>query len=430
MSLIFDALKELETQPARAESFAFAPATRQSTAQVARPNWRLAGVVLLLVAGAAATMTLYARRANETVVTPLERATQAAATSPTPEPADPGPLAVPTVPPPVSAAATPDPVAAALPRVDPVSVPHSSVRSSSGAQSSTDVAAQSLTHEPADSVPLAVPTAPPPVPAVATPDPVAAALPRVVQASVPPPSARPSSIERPSPASGVVRVESAAPATNPRRVAALSTADDASVIAPRPSPPRIASQEAKSIEAPVTDDAPRAAATAASPAPAAAGAEEVATANTMSRPVIENPEERQRIVVSSARAVGQATPADEVALQRRVASFTEAMQRKEFDAARRDLDALAGQLAPDSLTLLRLRAWHALATADAPRARDLYEQILNRVADDENAAINLSVLDARDGRMDSARERLRRLLSRNPGSPQIASALRSMDERP
>lgn len=149
----------------------------------------------------------------------------------------------------------------------------------------------------------------------------------------------------------------------------------------------------------------------------------------MTRPMIENPGERQRIVVSSAHAASAAAPADELALQRRVATFTDAMQRKDFDAARRDLHALSAQLSPDSLTLLRLRAWHALATADGAHARDLYEQILNRVADDENAAINLSVLDARDGRVERARERLRRLLARNPGSTQIASVLHSMDER-
>ena len=319
MSLIFDALRELETQPARAEPFAIAAASR---AGLRRSPWRQwVGVGVLLVVAIAAVAVL-ARKA----------------------------------PPPLPVAASPA----------------------------------------ASRAPMPATSAAPP--AIATP--VEPVSPSEQTASAPPAASAPAAADTQS-----------APAV---RLAEL---------APRnPAPPV---PMAGGVPMPRAD-VPAEAAPASLPAPAPAAA---ASRDGFTRPVIEDASARQRIVVTNARAAAAAEPADERAVQRRVAIFTEAMQREDFASASKDLDTLAAQLPPHSLTLLRLRAWHALATANEARARDLYEQILGRVGDDENAAINLAVLDARDGHIERARERLKRLLARNPASASVLRVLRSLDER-
>lgn len=352
MSLIFDALRELETQPARAEPFAIAAANR---AGLRRSRWRQwVGIGVLLAVAIAATVVL-ARRAP---VAPLPVAASPAAAS--------APLA--PVPVPMTSAASPVSATVATP-VEPVS---SSEQTASA------------------------PPASAPAPAAAT----AVAVTGV-------------SVERSS--YGMADTQSAPPA----RLAEPA--------ANRPPPAAIASA-ASMPRADVSVEAAPTSLPAAAAAPAPAGP--VAASRVgFTRPVIEDAAERQRIVVTSARAAAAAEPADERAVQRGVATFTEAMQREDFASARKDLDALSAQLPPDSLTLLRLRAWLALATANEAHARDLYEQILGRVGDDENAAINLAVLDARDGHIERARERLKRLLARNPGSAAVLRVLRSLDER-
>lgn len=97
------------------------------------------------------------------------------------------------------------------------------------------------------------------------------------------------------------------------------------------------------------------------------------------------------------------------------------------DAALGELQRL---LPPQSLTLLRARAWAAHARGDAEQAGQLYRAILERVPEDEYAGINLALLDAKQGRMDQAQERLSRLAARNSRSTAVAQALDELKALP
>lgn len=372
MSLIFDALREMETQPARAEPLAFAPA-RQIAPPRRRSQRRYAAVAALLaLVGAAALAAWYAGASQRAV--PVASA---------PTPARPAPEPARTAVEPVAAREV-TPATAAAPLSEPPASP---------------VVAQA---EPPPARVAADPTPPPVVAASAetAAPPVAAAAAPVVASPAPAPHAAPRAAPEPASSPFVAAPASASPAAVDARVSAAPAAPVAT-IDPAPAAPPLATTA--DAAPPVRDET--------------------------TRPMVEDTANRQRIVVSTAQAAAAATPVDELAVQRRVASFSEAMQRTDYPAARRELDALAAQLAPGSLTLLRLRAWHALASGDGASARNLYEQILGRVADDENAAMNLAVLDAREGRVERARERLKRLLARHPGAPQIGQVLRSLDER-
>lgn len=97
------------------------------------------------------------------------------------------------------------------------------------------------------------------------------------------------------------------------------------------------------------------------------------------------------------------------------------------DAALGELQRL---LPAQSLPLLRARAWAAHARGDAEQAGQLYRAILERVPEDEYAGINLALLDARQGRLDQAQERLARLAARNSRSAAVAQALDELQAMP
>lgn len=88
---------------------------------------------------------------------------------------------------------------------------------------------------------------------------------------------------------------------------------------------------------------------------------------------------------------------------------------------------LQALLPPQSLTLLRARAWVAHGGGDYAEAERLYRAILDRVPDDETAGVNLALLDARRGNVAEARTRLGQLASRNGRSTQVAQALAELE---
>jgi hypothetical protein len=96
-----------------------------------------------------------------------------------------------------------------------------------------------------------------------------------------------------------------------------------------------------------------------------------------------------------------------------------AIRLSDFVQAEMWLTALHHFLPAQSLTLLRLRAWRALASGQEEEAGGLYRQILARLGDDENAGINLAILEARAGREEEAARILARLAGRFPDSPQL-----------
>lgn len=88
---------------------------------------------------------------------------------------------------------------------------------------------------------------------------------------------------------------------------------------------------------------------------------------------------------------------------------------------------LQALLPPQSLTLLRARAWVAHGGGDYAGAERLYRAILDRVPDDETAGVNLALLDARSGNVAEARTRLGQLASRNGRSKRVAQALAELE---
>lgn len=87
------------------------------------------------------------------------------------------------------------------------------------------------------------------------------------------------------------------------------------------------------------------------------------------------------------------------------------------------LATLRSHLPGDSLTLLRTEAWVAHTRGELVAAEESYRQILARIANDEQAGVNLALLEAGRGEADAAQTRLRRLAAENGNSTLISRAL-------
>ncbi len=99
--------------------------------------------------------------------------------------------------------------------------------------------------------------------------------------------------------------------------------------------------------------------------------------------------------------------------------FNESIRSGDFVAAQSKLNVLRALLPEKSLTLLRMRAWYAMSSGGNVEAKKLYRQLLGRITDDENAGINLAILEARDGRMDEALRILSDLSNRGVSSEHL-----------
>ncbi|MDR1530159.1 MAG: tetratricopeptide repeat protein [Burkholderiales bacterium] len=109
----------------------------------------------------------------------------------------------------------------------------------------------------------------------------------------------------------------------------------------------------------------------------------------------------------------------EVLIMDFVYRFNEAIRNNNLIEAESQLRIMKQFLPEQSLTLLRMRAWYALSANQEAEARKLYRQLLDRVANDENAGINLAILEARSGRVDEAKKILNDLANRIPYSEQL-----------
>lgn len=144
-------------------------------------------------------------------------------------------------------------------------------------------------------------------------------------------------------------------------------------------------------------------------------------------------------VASSADASGAsdageaiAAPNDDEAqaVARAVAALEQAMRAGDLDAGKAHLDELAAMLPARSLTLLRMQAWHAHQSGDAVQAIALYGEVVQRVPGDRNAAINLAVLEAGQGDIEGASQRLRALRTSAGESAELAAAMALVGAQP
>ena len=106
-----------------------------------------------------------------------------------------------------------------------------------------------------------------------------------------------------------------------------------------------------------------------------------------------------------------------------LAALDSALAANDVEAIPQLLATLGRQLPGNSLTLLRARAWAAHSQGDGDTAETHYRTILRRVPNDEQAGVNLALLEAARGDSDAAQARLRRLASHNGNSPLIAHAM-------
>ena len=126
---------------------------------------------------------------------------------------------------------------------------------------------------------------------------------------------------------------------------------------------------------------------------------------------------------AQATDAGAPPASDDRAVAVAVATFEQAVRAGDFAEGQRQLDVLAGLLPARSLTLLRMQAWFAHQSGDAVQAIVLYGEITERVPADDNAAINLALLEAAQGDVDGASERLRVLRSRSGESAALSAAM-------
>lgn len=90
------------------------------------------------------------------------------------------------------------------------------------------------------------------------------------------------------------------------------------------------------------------------------------------------------------------------------------------------LRQLATRLPPESITLLRLNAWHRMQSGDAAQAMVLYRQITERLPGDESAGINLALLNWKAGQQDEARRLIGALAERHPESDTVQKYSREL----
>lgn len=96
-----------------------------------------------------------------------------------------------------------------------------------------------------------------------------------------------------------------------------------------------------------------------------------------------------------------------------------AIQAGKNDEAQNLLQQLAMRLPRESITLLRLNAWHRMQSGDPAQAMVLYRQISERIPGDESAGINLALLHWKAGQPDEARRLIAALAERHPESETV-----------
>lgn len=106
------------------------------------------------------------------------------------------------------------------------------------------------------------------------------------------------------------------------------------------------------------------------------------------------------------------------------------MRMAELDEAAAAIERLAVLLPARSLTLRRMEAWHAHQSGRTVEALALYREISQRMPGDRNAAINLALLEAAQGDVEGASQRLRALRASGGESAELAAAMAQVGATP
>ena len=153
------------------------------------------------------------------------------------------------------------------------------------------------------------------------------------------------------------------------------------------------------------------------------------TATTVAEPPTASPTVVVKVVAAPPRAQARPRPPVEISTEaappptldpqeteQLIKAVTLAIQAGRQGEAQNLLKQLAVRLPSESITLLRLNAWHSMQGGDPARAMALYRQIVERMPDDESAGINLALLHWKAGQTDEARRLMGSLAERHPES--------------
>jgi hypothetical protein len=192
--------------------------------------------------------------------------------------------------------------------------------------------------------------------------------------------------------------------------------------------PEQAAAPATALQAPAAKAAP---APAPAPAPAAMPAEaasDVHTATKRGVTIVDTPAPPALPAGALVRHERQGKPGkdDDAQVRQAIVRLDAAIREGRYTDARHDLDYVSTRLPPDSLTLLRMRAWYAAQSGNGD-VESLYRSILARLPDDQNANVNLALIRARAGDYTNARELLDKAKSRDPDSPVVRDALNTVE---
>jgi tetratricopeptide (TPR) repeat protein len=124
----------------------------------------------------------------------------------------------------------------------------------------------------------------------------------------------------------------------------------------------------------------------------------------------------QALAAANASSKTTNTGLSQEEIQGMVKSFKSLIQSGKRAEAYEILDVMKRNLAPESLTLLNLRAWGELKMGDQNLALTLYQQIVERSPDDESAAINLAVLYWKKGMQAEAKKTIEAISEVYPNS--------------
>lgn len=117
-------------------------------------------------------------------------------------------------------------------------------------------------------------------------------------------------------------------------------------------------------------------------------------------------------------------PVEDKPVEQRFAEFMVAMNAQDWSAAQQQLDALRKRLPPQAVGLLRAQAWFDLQRGELDQARQGYQQLLERMPGDEEAAVNLASVLSRQGQGEAARQVLLQAVQIRPDAPRLRDALR------
>ncbi len=135
---------------------------------------------------------------------------------------------------------------------------------------------------------------------------------------------------------------------------------------------------------------------------------------------------------ATSEASKPATPttpqAPETTLEEHYTRLFQAIERVDTQSAAEQLKTLEQRLPPDNLVILRAKAWLSNQAGDNANARRFWQEILDHLPDDQNASLNLAALAAREGRLDTARTLISRVLATHPDSPAARLSLQQLDK--